>query len=63
MGDLVEKSHLSRTKEGNIYPTKSLYTDVIRVWATRGAINNPVPELIISGVSCHSAEQLAPVFH
>lgn len=44
-------------------PAKALDTDVICVLATGGSVNHSVSELVVGCVSCHSAEQLAPVLH
>ena len=53
----------SLKRRENTYPAKALHADVIRVGAAGRPVDNAISQLVIRCVSCHSAEQLAPILH
>jgi len=58
-----KNGHRSKKRRENHYPAQALHTDVIGIGAAGSPINDTVPQLVVSSVPCHAAEQLAAILH
>lgn len=46
-----------------VYPAEALNTDVISVWTTGSAVDDPVLQLIVSHGASNTAKELTAILH